>query len=588
VPRFVPFAALAASLALGVAASGCGGSSDAVTTGASGATAAPSDAHRGGTLTVLMNQDVDYIDPGMSYYTPGYMVQSAVNRGLYTFDPSDVATPHPDLATGPPQVSRDGKTITIHLKRGVRYAPPVNREVVADDVKYAIERGFSGHVANGYVGLYLSALKGAPSEPTNDVPDISGIETPDPHTLVLKLTKPDVATVLGGLTLPISVPVPRSYAAPFDAHNPSTYGQHQAFSGPYMIVHDKTGKLTGYKPGRSIVIVRNPNWNPKTDNRPAYVNKIVFAEGNTDQDVASRRIIAGSSMINGDFSPTPAVIQSALRTHKNQISITPNATFRAVSLNTQLPPFNNINVRKAILAAFDRKALLLSRGGAVQGIPAWSFLPPGIPGYQQGGGARPPKQFDYLQDFSGNLALAKSYMRKAGYPSGLYTGKVHPLEVGVEGGTAQRAAEIVQAQLAKVGIHVKLRLTTSDAYLTKFCGVPKANVAVCPSTNWGKDFPDAQTMLQPTFAGNAISPSYNANASMLDVPSVNRAIAAAAALPQGKARAEAWGKANDAIVAQAPAIPFQWDKVTNIESRNVAGVVNLNNGQYDLSYTSVR
>ena len=118
--------------------------------------------------------------------------------------------------------------------------------------------------------------------------------------------------------------------------------------------------------------------------------------------------------------------------------------------------------------------------------------------------------------------------------------------------------------------------------------MPKAKVAVCPSTSWGKDFPDGQTLLQPTFAGDAISPSYNANTSMLDVPTVNRAIDAAVATPPGPARAAAWGKVNDLVTAQAPAVPFQWDKVPNIESRDVAGVVNLNNGAYDLSYTSVR
>ena len=99
-------------------------------------------------------------------------------------------TPHPDLAAGPPKVSADGKTITIQIKRGIHYAPPVNREVVADDVKYALERGFSGNVGNGYAGLYFGSIKGAPSEPTDGVPDIPGIETPDAHTIVLKLTKP--------------------------------------------------------------------------------------------------------------------------------------------------------------------------------------------------------------------------------------------------------------------------------------------------------------------------------------------------------------------------------------------------------------
>ncbi len=451
--------ALAASLVLGVVTAGCGSSDKPVTTAASATLKAPTDAKRGGTLTVLMANDVDSVDPGVTYYTPGYMLQYAINRPLYYFEPSDVDTPHPDLAAGPPKVSPDGKTVTIKIKRGIHYAPPVNREVVADDVKYALERGFSGNVGNGYAGLYFSSIKGAPSEPTDGVKDISGIETPDDHTIVLKLTKPYAASVIGALTLPLSVPVPRSYAAPFDKQNPSTYKQHLAFTGPYMIPHDASGKLTGYKPNRSIVVVRNPNWNAKTDDRPAYADKIVFAEGN-DPDVASRRILAGSKLVNGDFSPTPAIIQRALHSAPDQISVSPSASFRAVSLNTTLKPFDDINVRKAVVAAFDRNALLLSRGGSVQGTPAWGYLMPGIPGFSESGGATPPKKFDYLQKFDGDLALAKSYMRKAGYPSGLYTGSAQPLEVGIQGGLPQRAAEIAQAQLAKLGIHVKLRLTT--------------------------------------------------------------------------------------------------------------------------------
>ncbi len=65
-------------------------------------------------------------------------------------------------------------------------------------------------------------------------------------------------------------------------------------------------------------------------------------------------------------------------------------------------------------------------------------------------------------------------MKKAGFPSGKYTGSARPLEVGVAGtGTGTRAAEITQAMLGKLGIKVKLRFVTPDAYITKFCGVPR-------------------------------------------------------------------------------------------------------------------
>ncbi len=51
-----------------------------------------------------------------------------------------------------------------------------------------------------------------------------------------------------------------------------------------------------------------------------------------------------------------------------------------------MPPFDNINVRKAVIAAFDRSALRLTRGGAVVGPIAWGYLPPGFPGYEESGG----------------------------------------------------------------------------------------------------------------------------------------------------------------------------------------------------------
>ena len=82
--------------------------------------------------------------------------------------------------------------------------------------------------------------------------------------------------------MPISTPVPEEYAKPFDAKSPSTYDQYVAFTGPYMYKHDSTGKLVGRKPGRSIELVRNPNWDPKTDYRPAYLDSITIEEGNDD------------------------------------------------------------------------------------------------------------------------------------------------------------------------------------------------------------------------------------------------------------------------------------------------------------------
>ena len=70
------------------------------------------------------------------------------------------------------------------------------KPVVAQDVKYAIDRALLPGVPNGYIGLYLADVVGlsqaqaAVKKDSTKAPDISGITTPDSSTVVIKLTKP--------------------------------------------------------------------------------------------------------------------------------------------------------------------------------------------------------------------------------------------------------------------------------------------------------------------------------------------------------------------------------------------------------------
>src|SRR6218665_307877 len=131
-------AVVMAALSLGVAA--CGGSDS--NGGSEGGTATnntpPKEAKTGGKLTVLWTGDVDHIDCGQTYYQMGNFICNATQKQLYNYKPDDGATMVPDLADGDPQVSEDGKTVTVKIKQGVKYSPPYNEEVKAADVKYAI------------------------------------------------------------------------------------------------------------------------------------------------------------------------------------------------------------------------------------------------------------------------------------------------------------------------------------------------------------------------------------------------------------------------------------------------------------------
>ena len=170
---------------------------------------------QGGAITFLAAADVDYLDPGQTYYTFGYMVQYAVNRPLYSFEPDDAENPVPDLAEGEPEISEDNKTITVTLKKGVKFSPPVNREVTSEDVKYGIERAFTTNVPSGYATSYFAEIEGAPEAPVKigKLKPFSGLDASDPQKLVIKLTKPVAPRVAAALVMPITVPVPKEYAS---------------------------------------------------------------------------------------------------------------------------------------------------------------------------------------------------------------------------------------------------------------------------------------------------------------------------------------------------------------------------------------
>jgi peptide/nickel transport system substrate-binding protein len=585
--RMLKGALLALALA-GAVLTGCGGGSSGSSSEKPSGVGAPVQGKTGGKLTVLWTDDVDNIDCGISYYQMGYMVCYATQRPLYSWKPEDGKTPVPDLATADPQVSSDGKTVTVKIRTGVKFSPPVNREVTSKDVKYAIERGFNKNVANGYAGAYFGNLEGGEEAAKKaDGEPISGIVTPDDHTIVFKLTKATGTVLAQALGMPLSTPVPEEYAKKLDQQNPSEYGNHIVATGPYMIPNDSSGKLTGYEPMKNITLVRNPNWDPKTDYRPAYVDKIIIKEG-VDPDVGSRQIVDGQNLINGDFTPPPAILKQVATSKKDQLLLIDSGGGRFMSFNFKVAPFNDINVRKAVIAGMDRNALRLTRGGEVIGPIMQHQIPPGLPGFEQAGGQNPPPGADWLQNPNGSKTVSAKYFKAAGMSSGKYEGNDKILVVGDDSGVGGRAAEVAASQLQDMGFNVNFRQVPHSTMYTKFCNVPKAAVAFCPNTGWFKDFFDSQTLLDPLFNGKNILQENNSNWPQMNDPTVNKLLDQAETTVSRDQRAKLFAQADQKITMLAPNVPWVWDKQPNIASKNVAAVGNSYNATIDLSFTSIK
>src|SRR5215210_621632 len=176
----------------------------------------------------------------------------------------------PDLATDMGEVSEDGLTYTFTLKDGVKFSPPVDREVTSKDVAYAFERiGTEALVAQ--YGFYYTVIKGMAEFTAGDAKTISGIETPDDKTIIFTLTQP-TGDFLYRVAMPAAAPIPPEVGKCFK--KAGEYGRTVVSSGPYMIEGSDQADATscaalkpfsGFDPTRRLSFVRNPDYDQSTD-----------------------------------------------------------------------------------------------------------------------------------------------------------------------------------------------------------------------------------------------------------------------------------------------------------------------------------
>ncbi len=567
---------LIASLLLGAAAL-CAVLFSGIASGAGSApNVLPTKGKSGGTINIQSAEGFEHLDPGQSYFQIDYGVVYAVQRPLFGFLPNRPSQAVPDLAAAPAKVTNGGKTVTIKIKPNVHYAPPVNRAVTSADVKYAIERGFSSNVPSGYAGAYFGQIVGIPKKITAKVPNISGIQTPNSTTIVFKLKSNFGGTLVKALSLPLSAPVPESYAGPMDKHNPSTYDSNptkQAFTGPYVI--SKFSAQSG------VTLTRNKNWKASTDFRPAYADKIVW-KTNGDASVIGKQVLASANGLTFD-TPTPDLVKQAYTKQRGQIAFVTYGD-RYVALNTRSGLTKNVNIRKAIVAVTDEVGMNLTRGGALVGVPGTGFLPPGQPGYKESGGAK-GFGYDYMNQPHGSLTVAEKYMKLAGYPSGKYTGNETLTIVGSNEDPNPKQNQVFIAGLTSLGFKVKLTQVPHQTMYSKFCNVPKQTPNICPNVGWLADFPDGYANLDVTFAPDSVTPVNNSNWPLTKSTVLQHLIDKATGIAATGPRNKAWAAVNKWLVQNAVAVPWQWSNDAILEGKKIHGVMDLWNADWDLSFS---
>ncbi|WP_188711067.1 ABC transporter substrate-binding protein [Microbacterium faecale] len=327
----------------------------------------------------------------------------------------------PGLATDW-ELSDDALTLTLNLREGVTWHD--GEPFTAEDVKFNFEE------------IVPLAIMGA--EITKR---LTTVEIIDDHTVAMKLSDP-----LG----PILEVISEQYMLPKHLYEGTDFVTNEAnYAG---IIGTGPMKFGEYNPGVEIVLVKNPDyWDGESQVDRAYF--VQMADENTRQE----------ALFAGELDET-LVAASALE----RIRDSEQTDFRRtgyfpgimpVFFNTRSEYLSDPAVRRAIFASFDRDAMVDKAMYGIGGQTATGFMPDAWDWAAS-------EEVDFAEDFPRDLDAINAALDEAGFPVGA-DGKRFTLRIRYIQSVDDLAAtvDIMQSQLAEVGIGVELLGTTSQVYL---------------------------------------------------------------------------------------------------------------------------
>jgi peptide/nickel transport system substrate-binding protein len=507
----------------------------------------------------------------------------------------------PDVARDYPDISADGLTWTFHLTEGLKYAPPfADTEIVAADFVRSIERDLrpdpmvpDGPQSFGPYANYLSELiVGAEDYTFKGASRISGLETPDEHTLVIHLLEP--AGDLGArLAMSAFGPLPAGAADGLD----SGYGRHLVASGPYMVEGSdqvdpavpaaQQPPVSGYIPGVRLNLVRNPSWQAATDAlRSAASDRIEITQLDESDFVDALRNDAVDVTLELYLDPEAVPGLRADPQVSDRLYVKPFSAADWVMLNVAQAPFDDVHIRRAVNLAFNRQTMVDTlHPGA---LPLHHAIPDAF-------------ENDLLRDYNpyaterdaGSVVLAMDEVRQSAYDAngdGICDAEAcaHvPVPIREDFPEVWIAAQLMASAFEPLGIHLELtKVPVEDFFNQAFD--PANHSAMVFTFGWGSDYLNGSAWFGPLARGAALEQSWGANLSRLgasadqlsewgfqpsSVPSLDAKIAACSAAT-GQAQFECWAQADQYLMERVvPWIPIDVRANASLTSSRVQEMV---------------
>ena len=486
-----------------------------------------------------------------------------------------------DLATAVPTPTNNGLTYTYHIRPGVKFSPPVNREVTSKDVAWAMNR-LASPKDGGQYSFYYTVIKGWDAVANGTTTAVSGITTPNDQTIVFQLTKPAGDFNLR-MSMPATAPIPEEIGKCFEG-KPGDYGRDVVSSGPYMLQGADKVKancatlkpMSGYDGanGNHIILVRNPNYDQATDKyRKNYPDTFKFLVNSNADDIFAK--VQAGQLEDEVSSPAPKTIREYATTPSLKPMMIANVGDRTnyYTMNLTQPPFDDVHIRKAMNWITDKAALQKAWGGPIPGSIATHIVPPVL--YNNGLAEYDPYA---SPNNAGDLAKAQHEVKLSKYDPHK-TGKCSiasachgVLVIADTRAVDTRMIPILEADAAKIGITLTVR-SINGAYTT--IQTPSKNIPFSERPSWGKDYADPYTFFAELFDSGAIIKSGNTNYSLVgltpaiaktvgakgsidNVPSVDPDIAACST-KLAQDRTACWENLDKKLMTQVvPWVPYLW------------------------------
>ncbi|AMS43357.1 MULTISPECIES: ABC transporter substrate-binding protein [Aminobacter] len=491
-------------------------------------------AKQGGAITITYKDDVATLDPAIGYDWQNWSMIKSLFDGLMDYEPG-TTTLRPELAESY-EISPDGKTFTFKLRKGVKFHN--GREMTADDVKYSLDRVTNPKTQSPGAGFFAS-INGYDDVAGGKSESLSGVTVVDPSTVKIELSRPD-ATFLHVMAINFSHVVPKEEVEKYGAD----FGKHPVGTGAY--------KMAEWTLGQRLVFERNADYWHKG---LPYIDKITFEIGQ-EPIVALLRLQNGEVDVPGDGIP-PAKFQEVMADPEQKARVVEGGQLQTgyVTMNTQMPPFDNVKVRQAVNMAInkDRIVKLINN----RAVPANQPLPPSMPGYDKA-----------FAGYAYDVDKAKALLGEAGHPQGFET------ELFVMNTDPNpRIAQAIQQDLAAIGIKAAIQSLAQANVIA--AGGEKGGAPMIWSGGmaWIADFPDPSNFYGPILGcSGAVQGGWNW-AWYCNKELDEKAAAADSIVDPAKAeeRAKLWGEIYAKVMADAPWAPVFNEQRFTMKSPRMGG-----------------